>query len=71
MERYRNLSGTSAVYSYQIGNDFIKIRFASGAIYTYSYNKAGAYHINQMKTLALKGLGLNSYINRNVKYKYD
>lgn len=32
---------------------------------------AGITHVNNMRILAARGSGLNSYINRNVKFLYD
>ena len=71
MEHYGNLSGDSGVYAYEIGSSYIVVQFNTGATYRYSYAKAGNYHVEQMKQLARRGSGLNSYINRNVKYLYD
>lgn len=71
MERYRNSSGNSGVSAFEIGNDYIKVRFSSGSIYSYSYRKAGSMHVEKMKSLARSGSGLNSYINSYVKFKYD
>lgn len=71
MIRYRNLSGGSGVYAYFLGPDFIKVQFDTGAVYRYSYRKAGSSNVEQMKALAHSGSGLNSYINRYVKFLYD
>lgn len=71
MERYRNTSGNSGVYSYEIGNEYIIVQFSSGQTYRYSYNKAGNYNVEKMKSLARIGSGLNSFINAHVKFKYD
>lgn len=71
MERYRNASGNSGVYGYEIGNDYIRVKFSTGNTYTYSYRKAGSMHVEKMKSLARSGSGLNSYINSYVKFKYD
>lgn len=72
MERYRNSGGDSGVAAYEIGADHIKVKFSGTArTYTYSYRKAGRSHVEQMKVLALRGSGLNSYINRYVKHLYD
>ena len=72
MERYRNLSGKSGIYGYEIGNDYIRVQFSSGQTYRYSYNgKAGTNHVENMKSLARSGSGLNSYISSYVKFKYD
>ena len=72
MQRYSNLNGDSNVYSFEIGADYIQVQFINGSrVYRYSYSKAGRIHVDQMKMLALSGRGLNSYINKNVKYFYD
>jgi hypothetical protein len=72
MQRYRNLSGDSGVHSFEIGGDYILVQFSgTSQVYKYSYLKAGRIHVEQMKSLALKGKGLNTYINRNTKSLYD
>ncbi|AWK07091.1 hypothetical protein HYN56_23805 [Flavobacterium crocinum] len=71
MERYANRNGQSGVSAYEIGTNYIRIRFSSGSVYQYSYRKAGQYHVDNMKRLATQGYGLNSYINAYVKFKYD
>jgi hypothetical protein len=72
MQLYKNLGKDSGVHAFEIGLDFIQVRFSGASrLYTYSYSKAGAVHVEQMKLLALNGQGLNSYINRHVKYLYD
>lgn len=72
MERYRNSGGDSGVSAYEIGSDYIIVKF-SGTVraYRYSYRKAGQRHVETMKRLARSGSGLNSYINRYVKKLYD
>lgn len=69
MERYKNRD--SGVKAYQIGTDYILVKFDSFKTYKYSYKKAGRFKVEKMKTLAVKGKGLNSYINRFAKYSYD
>ena len=73
MEKYSNKGGDSGVYSYEIGNDYIKvIFFGNSKTYQYSYQgKAGQSHVDNMKSLARTGSGLNSFINSYVKFKYD
>lgn len=71
MERYLNKSGNSPITYYQIENDKIIVWFNGGKSYSYSNNKAGRYHVEQMKILAKQGRGLSAYINQNVKYQYD
>ena len=67
MIRYRNLGGSSGVNSYEIGGDYIKIKFnGTAGVYTYSYRRAGRNHVESMN-----GRGLNAYVNRFVKFRYD
>ena len=68
MENYRN--SDSGVRSYAIGDDFITVQFKDGDIYKYSYSSAGTRNIEIMKGLALRGRGLNTFINKYVKKKY-
>jgi hypothetical protein len=71
--RYKNLGGDSGVVSYQNGHDRITVVFESGTDhhYLYTYASAGLSNIEQMKSLATQGQGLNSFINRNVKHDYE
>ena len=69
MERYRN--GASGVRAYQIGLDYIIVKFNSFKTYKYSYARAGRHKVEKMKALAIRGRGLNSYINRYARYSYD
>jgi len=72
MERYRNSGGGSGVSAYEIGSDYILVKFSGTArTYRYSYRKAGQNHVENLKRLAQSGSGLNSYININVKNLYD
>ena len=72
MEKYKNLGGDSGVVGYEIGSDFIKVKFENNSkIYIYDYISAGRNNIEQMKTLARTGTGLNAFINRNVKKLYS
>lgn len=72
MVRYQNFSGGSGVYAYETGANYITIKFSgTSRTYTYSNRVAGMTHVSNMKMLAARGHGLNSYINRNVKYLYD
>jgi hypothetical protein len=72
MERYRNSGGDSGVSAYEIGSDYILVKFFGTArTYRYSYQKAGQNHVENMKRLAQSGNGLNSYINKYAKNLYD
>ena len=41
-----------------------------GAVYLYTYSSAGTHHIERMKALAMRGDGLNAYINEHVRKAY-
>jgi hypothetical protein len=65
MQRYRNWSGTSGVREFEVGPDFIVLRWDSGKSYTYSYDSVGEQNVEEMKRLALKGSHLNKFINEH------
>lgn len=73
MKNYSNFNGDSGVSTYEIGSDYIDVKFnGTSRIYRYSYKGgAGQKHVEEMKALAKNGSGLNGYINSNVKFKYD
>ncbi|MCC8394019.1 hypothetical protein LJ656_15590 [Paraburkholderia sp. MMS20-SJTR3] len=65
MERYRNLSGESGIDAYEIGADFIKVRFRTDVVYWYTETSAGAEHVEELKRLARRGRGLSTYISQH------
>lgn len=72
MERYKNLGGDSNVDSYEIGADFIKIKFkGASTIYIYTNTKTGHNHVEKMKELAVRGTGLQAYINHHKSMRFD
>ena len=72
MMRYANRTGRSNVSSYEIGEDYIKVKFKGNVcVYTYSHRRAGVRHVENLKILAQRGYGLNSYIKRKVNSLYD
>ncbi len=71
MQKYKNLGGDSGVEGYEIGPDYIVVKFKKTVrTYTYSYDSAGEEPVELMKEKARNGEGLNEYINRFVKDKY-
>jgi len=70
MKLYANRTGQSGVYAYEIGSDNIHVKFRTGSTYVYDYASAGSSSVEQMKSLAIAGSGLNSFINSYVKHKY-
>jgi hypothetical protein len=65
MERYRNLSGDSGVDAYEIGDDFVAVRFGSGVVYWYTEASVGPQHVVALKRLARRGQGLSTYISQH------
>lgn len=67
MQTYKNLSGQSAVESYEIGEDFIVVKFKApsrtgGTLYKYTYASTGRDNVEHMKALAEAGEGLATFI---------
>ncbi|RLA84134.1 MAG: hypothetical protein DRG78_02275 [Epsilonproteobacteria bacterium] len=71
MTRYSNNGGDSGVSEYEINDDGIIIQFNTGAKYLYTYTSAGTSNIEEMKKLALRGEGLNSYIMKYARTSYS
>ena len=71
MKLYKNLSRDSVVVRYEIAKDSMTIRFADCSVYRYSNQSAGPENISQMKTLALAGKGLGTFIKANLKERFS
>jgi hypothetical protein len=69
MQRYRNLSGNSGVEAYELGEDFIQVRFRPGVVYWYTEASVGVRHLAALKRLALQGRGLGTYISQHAEVK--
>jgi hypothetical protein len=68
MQNYANRGGDSNVQSFENGSDYITVEFGGNGRYTtykYTYASAGQNMVEEMKSLALAGHGLNSYISSN------
>jgi len=65
--QYPDPDGDSGIDAFDIGDDYIVVYFKKGrhSVYRYTYGSAGQAAIEQMKTLANHGNGLNSYISLN------
>jgi hypothetical protein len=68
---YRNRDGNSGISAYQLLDDGIIVRFVEDGTYRYGPERPGRYHVGQMKSLAMAGRGLATYINRYVREKYE
>ena len=71
MTPYRNLSGRAGVIAYEAGPDHIIVKFNDGATYLYTYSATGENHVEEMKRMAQKGEGLTTYINQNIRERYQ
>lgn len=71
MTPYKNLGGKSNVRAYELGDGTIDVQFRDYSIYTYTNESAGADNIAHMHDLAVRGSGLNSFINRKVSNLYE
>jgi hypothetical protein len=66
MQPYPNKSHHSGVTHFEIGEDYIRIKFqGESSVYTYSYALNGKRHIEKMKSLAKAGIGLGTYISQH------
>lgn len=70
MIKYKDIDWDSWVIEYEIGDNFINVKFYSGKIYSYTYFSAWEYHIENMKKLAGIWDWLNSYIMKNCRNLY-
>lgn len=72
MDKYLNLSGLSNIDSFEIQPSSILVMFYNcSKVYKYTYNSASKEKVEIMKSLATRGSGLNSYINRYAKFDYE
>ncbi len=68
--RYKNLNGDSKVVKYEIAKDGVIIKFADFSVYRYTNQSAGPDNISKMKSLAISGKGLGTFIDANVKDRF-
>lgn len=60
---YRSKSGKiSGVIAYEIGDDYIKVKFPNQKIYKYPVSLNGQSTIDKMKSLAIASIGLSTFI---------
>lgn len=70
MKSYKG-SENAGVSAYEMFKDGIKLEFKDGGTYSYTNRKPGKDHVKNMKTLAISGSGLTTYVNQNVRDNYD
>ena len=71
MQPYGNTHGDSGIRAFEIAKDSITVEFSDGAMYLYTYRSAGPAILEEMKRLALRGSGLNGYINTHARKAYE
>jgi hypothetical protein len=69
VERYANLSGKSPISRFVVRQDSINVEFPDGT-YLYTYASAGPLVVEEMKSRARKGLGLATYIAKEVRKRF-
>ena len=70
MIRYANLNGNSAVASYVMDDTSIVVEFDNRTAYLYTYASTGSANTEEMKSLAIAGRGLCSFIGKVVKKNF-
>lgn len=65
MKTYRDYDNDSNIMGYEYGEDWIRVYFKDNSEYEYTGSSCTQYAINQMKLLADRGEGLNSFISKN------
>ena len=68
---YADVDRDSNVASFEIRASYIDVQFKGGEIYRYTELSVGASNLDHMMHLARSGEGLNSFINRVVRKRYD
>lgn len=71
MKPYKNSSGKSGVVAYEIGKDYIKVKFVDGPIYLYTWKSTGELNVEHMKKLATSGSGLSTFISVSIRGNYE
>lgn len=67
---YKNLGGKSTIAKFELEKDAINIKFTDSSAYRYTNQSAGPENIAKMKSLALAGKGLGTFIDANVKDRF-
>jgi hypothetical protein len=71
MQRYADHSGRSGIIAFEVGEDYLDVRFTSGDVYHYTSRRPGERDLAHMKELALRGEGLSTFISRHIGVRYD
>ena len=71
MQRYRNQSGSSGIVAYELGEEYIDVKFVNGEVYHYTSRRPGPRDLQHMKELAVRGEGLSTFISRHIRTRYE
>lgn len=71
MTPYRDCDQDSGVRAYEIGEAHMDVEFKDGHVYRYSDLTPGRAELDRMTQLARSGEGLNGYISRVVRKRYE
>lgn len=69
-QKYKNVGGKSSVVMFELEKDAVNVRFSDRSAYRYTNQTAGPENIAKMKSLALSGKGLDTFIKETVKDRY-
>ncbi len=71
MVKYKNLNGNSGVLEYEIKKEAIIVKFRDNpCTYFYTYEMPGETQVEEMKLLAISGLGLSTFISTHIGKRY-
>lgn len=71
MPAYKDVDRDSGIVWFGTGPDWIDLKWERGRfIYRYTHASAGAVHVEEMKRLAARGSGLNTYLNKHAARNY-
>lgn len=68
--RYKNLGGDSKVARYELAKDGVTVQFKNSTVYRYTNQSADPGNIRKMKTLAVAGKGLGTFIDAHLKDRF-
>lgn len=71
MNTYKNLGGSSGIRAYKSTLNSIIIQFKNSSMYEYTLSSVGQRNLAIMKKLAIRGSGLNTFVNQNVRSLYS
>lgn len=69
-QNYKNVGGKSPILKFELEKDAVNLRYASAA-FRYTNQSAGPANIAKMKTLALAGKGLDTFVQANLKDRFE